>query len=127
MARKAVRNPESKLTRAIWASPLLLFAVIGLEALNLSGSVPAFQAMRDSRQFNVNGNKLPIRNTLYGIGGLLEEIIGLFAVIFTQMISGFDSISYWQTFTFLTDYAGMYGVLLFESTRIANHRTPMYL
>jgi hypothetical protein len=111
----------------MWASPLLLFAVLGLKGLDLSSAVPAFQTMRDSGEFNVNGNKLPIRSKLYGIGEFPDKLVGLFAAIFTQMISGFDPISYWQTFAFITDYAGMYGVFLFESTRTANHWTPMYL
>jgi hypothetical protein len=127
MATKEIHQPERKLIRALWASPLLLFAVIGILGLDLSSSVPAFEVMIEKGEFNVAGNKLLIRSEFYGIGETIDKAVALFAVIFTQMISGFDPISYWQTFAFLTDYAGMYAVLLFECVRVGNRWTPMYL
>ena len=127
MAGKSRSVPESMLTRALRALPLLLFTAITLQGLNLSGSVPAFERMLDNEEFDVAGNKLHIRNKFYGVGEVIDQTIGLFAVIFTQTISGCDPISYWQSFIFLTDYAGMYAVFLFECARGANRWTPMYL
>jgi hypothetical protein len=125
MTAKTDIKSESTLIRAIRASPLLIFAVVAAYGSDVTAHVPAFAAMVEKEQFNINGNILPIKRHFYGITEL-DNLVALLSTVFTQFISGFDPISYWQTFVFVTDCAGMYAIWLFESTRNANKWTPIY-
>jgi hypothetical protein len=116
---------ENRLIRAIRASPLLIFTVIALYGLDLSGIAPQVEEMRETGIYVYKGNGFPIRSTLFGSSDFPNKLIGLLATVFTQMISGFDEITYWQTFSFITEYAGMYTIMLFESARYSI-KMPMH-
>jgi hypothetical protein len=66
------------------------------------------------------GTKPPIYSTILHTGLRLERLVGVFSTYFTQMISGFDPVSYYQSFLFVVDFGGLYAILLLESTRSFN-------
>jgi hypothetical protein len=124
MATKTMSSSESLLTRAIWASPLLIFTAIAMRGMDLAFILPALEDMRASGTFLVNGNQTPIYSTILNTGSSIEDLIGILSTFFTQMISGFDPISYYQSFPFIIDFAGIYSIFLLESARPFNYWTP---
>jgi hypothetical protein len=124
MASKTTLPLESVLTRAIWASPLLIFTAIAIKGMDVGFIIPQLESMREAGQFEVNGHQTPIYSTLLNTGFSFENLIGILSTFFTHMISGFDPISYYQSFPFIIDFAGIYAIMLLESARPYNFWTP---
>jgi hypothetical protein len=67
----------------------------------------------------VDGTTVPFRRSFYGIP-LVDEIFAPITVSFFTFISDASLPSYWQSLLFLTEYGGIYAVLLLEATRPIN-------
>lgn len=115
----SIEDGESRRRRALYALPMLgLSAVMIRAAIIARPCGPVFDNIIETRQFDMGGVTSPIITVFWGIP-LLDEIYAHITVAFAQMQFFSDPVLYWQSLVFLTDYAGMYAILLLESFRRA--------
>jgi hypothetical protein len=75
---------RDSLTRALWASPLLLFTAIAIKAMDVGFLLPAFEEMRSKGEFQVEGHATPIYASLLDTGSPIEDFNGVLASEFLQ-------------------------------------------
>lgn len=108
-------------TRALRAIPLLLLVPIMLRAITFT--IPMGDLIRSMRQrglLSLHGVEAPLLTSFYNVPVLdtvLAEMTAAFALLQMYPV---DPWAYWHALIFLTEYAGVYAVLLLESCRGSN-------
>ncbi|KAF7558091.1 hypothetical protein G7Z17_g134 [Cylindrodendrum hubeiense] len=120
---RQVESQESRLHRALLALPMLVLSGVATMAFGMAEPMgPVLNNMLDTSLFDWNGVSAPIIREFYGIG-LVDLVLGHITVAFAQLQFFSDQRAYWQSLVFLTDFAGMYAILLLESCRPSNQKT----
>lgn len=108
---------ESRLRRALYALPFLGLTALMVRAAIMAEPIgPFFEKFLAEKRFDLGGVSSPIITKFYGVP-LVDDILANITTAFAQMQFYSDPTLYWQSLIFLTDYAGMYAVLLLESCR----------
>ncbi|KAH8667754.1 hypothetical protein BGZ61DRAFT_592543 [Ilyonectria robusta] len=118
-----IESQESRLQRALLALPILALSGVMGKAFAMGEPIaPVLNRILETSVFDLNGMSVPVIKKFYGIG-LLDEIFGHITVAFAQLQFFTDQRAYWQSLVFMTDYAGIYAILFFESCRPSNRKT----
>ena len=80
----------------------------------------------DSGVIQWDGGKVNIIDHFYNVE-VLDTIWRGGVVTFSPSTLGFDSLAWWQFFSFLVDVGPVYAIWILESYRSTNAWTPMYL
>lgn len=105
-------------SRALRAAPLVLVAAIMLRAVTFAEPMAdLINGMQQRGLFSMRGVEAPLLASFYGVP-VLDEALSHITVAFAQLqMHPADPGAYWQSLVFLTEYAGLYAVLLWESCR----------
>ncbi|OTB04741.1 hypothetical protein M426DRAFT_320604 [Hypoxylon sp. CI-4A] len=115
----------SRLLRAVAAVPFLFIAVWCARAMDVNKLKANQQPFEDSGVVEWEGGKITLIDHFYGVGWL-DEIWRGASVTFSPSTLGFDSVSWWQMITFLTDIGPVYAIWILESYRVGSAFTPVY-
>lgn len=108
---------ESRWRRAGRALPILGLSAVMMRAITMVEPIgPVLERVVERKYFDLGGVSAPILTEFYGVP-LLDQVFTQITAAFAQLQFYSDPILYYQSFVFLTDYAGMYAILLLESTR----------
>ncbi|GKU06415.1 hypothetical protein FLAG1_08105 [Fusarium langsethiae] len=111
---------ESYFRRALYALPFLAITALMTRAFGMAEPIgPVIEEMVKTSVFNGPGVDVPIIKSFYGVP-VLDDIFNVVTVAFANLQFYFDEKAYWQSFVFLTDFAGMYAVVQLESYRPGN-------
>ncbi|KAM5358420.1 hypothetical protein ACJZ2D_015299 [Fusarium nematophilum] len=120
MPSTAVEPNQGRLGRAFFALPFLGLAALMLRVLAMGQPIgPVNEAILVNSRFALGGVDVPIIKEFYGIP-ILDTIFAHITVAFAHLQFFTDQRAYWQALVFLTDFAGMYAVILIEAYRPAN-------
>jgi hypothetical protein len=109
-----------RLRRALYAFPILGLGLLMVRAFSMAGpTVPVVAEFVETGRFELDGVRVPILKTFYGISWLDELYAGISAS-FVLLQSMVDPGMYWQTLMLLTEFVGVYAIMLFESGRPVN-------
>ncbi|KAM0350969.1 hypothetical protein ACHAPU_002747 [Fusarium lateritium] len=113
-------SSESHLRRALYALPFLAITALMTRAFAMAEPVgPVIEEMVKTSTFTAPGVAVPLVTKFYGVP-VLDDIFSIVTVAFTNLQFFVDEKAYWQSLVFLTDFAGMYAVILIESYRPEN-------
>ncbi|KAF4416113.1 FAD/NAD(P)-binding domain-containing protein [Fusarium austroafricanum] len=113
---------ESKLKRALVASPLLGLFYLAGRVLDVHESFPwALQALETGR-VSSDTHPIPIRRTFYNIDWL-DTLWAPINMYFMPIVSGHDAASRTQLVSFFTDYGIIIAIWAIESNRRSNALT----
>jgi 2-polyprenyl-6-methoxyphenol hydroxylase-like FAD-dependent oxidoreductase len=115
---------ESRVKRALWALPLLGISYVGFKTIDISEYASTFSKFAEQRRFDSESVSVPLTWIRCG-NTRIDGTTSFLTAFFSQIVMGFDTITYWQNLTFLTDFTGFWAIMLFESSRRANKLTPM--
>ncbi|KAF4334085.1 hypothetical protein FBEOM_12096 [Fusarium beomiforme] len=111
---------ESRLRRALHALPFLFITALMTRAFVMAEPIgPVIEEILQTSIFTAPGVSVPIIKTFYGIP-VLDDIFAVVTVAFANLQFFTDQEAYWQLLVFLTDFAGMYAVVLLEGYRPGN-------
>ncbi|KAF5026600.1 hypothetical protein F66182_1326 [Fusarium sp. NRRL 66182] len=112
---------ESRLRRALVALPLLALAALMARTFSMVEPIgPILHEMVENSLFTASGGvEVPVIKAFYGFPAL-DNIFEVITVAFAQLQFFTNHEAYWQSLVFLTDFAGMYAVILVESYRPGN-------
>ncbi|KAF4972602.1 hypothetical protein FSARC_875 [Fusarium sarcochroum] len=121
MSVQASPPTESRLRRALYALPFLVLSALMTRAFAMAEPIgPLLQEMVQNSVFTAPGGvEVPVIQGFYRIP-LLDNIFAVVTMAFGQLQFFTDQKAYWQSLVFLTDFAGMYAVVLIESYRPGN-------
>lgn len=115
----SINQPQGRLRRALKALPMVGLSAIMARAVTMSEPIaPVLERIVERRHFDLGGVSAPIITEFYGVP-LLDQIFTQITTAFAQLQFYSDPLLYWQSLVFLTDYAGMYAILLFEASRVS--------
>lgn len=77
--------------------------------------------------FSLDGVEFPIRVSFYGIGAVDRSVATLTSAFAYLQMYPVDPIAYWHSFVFLSQFSGLYAVVLAESCRPSNRGTLFQL
>lgn len=113
--------------RAVLASPLLLVALTCLRGLDIAKINAHSQTFLESGVIEWdNGKSIRILDRFWGVE-FLDEMWRGATVTFAPSSLGFDEVSWWHMFSFLTDLGPVYIIWILESCRPGNTFTPAYM
>ncbi|KAL2177766.1 uncharacterized protein P884DRAFT_277482 [Thermothelomyces heterothallicus CBS 202.75] len=116
---------ESKLKRALFASPLLALAFVAAWVMDPNSAGPWAAALRDSGIFELpSGDSVPILRSFYRLPAF-DDFVALVNTFFFPSVYGTDPVSRRQVLSFLTDGTVLLTIWIFESARRANLLTPI--
>ncbi|KAJ6447289.1 Dimeric alpha-beta barrel [Purpureocillium lavendulum] len=69
-------------------------------------------------RFDIGAAGVPLTKRFYGFRPI-DDVFGQITVAFALLQFGHDANAYWQSLVFLTDFAGLYAIILLESSRRA--------
>ena len=75
---------------------------------------PIIEERVQSSVFKAPEVNVPLIKNFYGVPGL-DDIFNVVTVAFTNLQFFFDKKAYWQSLVFLTEFAGLYAVIMVES------------
>ncbi|KAI6765375.1 hypothetical protein HG530_006445 [Fusarium avenaceum] len=111
---------ESRLWRALYALPFLGITALMTRAFAMAQPIgPIIEKMVQTSSFTAPGVEVPLITKFYGVP-VLDDIFAVVTVAFTNLQFFIDEKAYWQSLVFLTDFAGMYAVILIEAFRPGN-------
>ncbi|CCT75930.1 uncharacterized protein FFB20_00733 [Fusarium fujikuroi] len=111
---------ESRLRRAIHAVPFLLITAIMSRAFAMAKPIgPIIEETVKTSIFTAQDVTVPIIKNFYGVP-VLDDIFAVVTVAFAHLQFFADEEAYWQLLVFLTDFAGMYAVVMIEGYRPGN-------
>jgi hypothetical protein len=122
---KPSTHPESKLTRALRALPLLL--ILPIADLTFGRSLRQLEPLISTTE-NVtsldlgSGIVVPFCTSYFGLKGL-DEVIGMFTAFFTSCIGGYDRVGRLQAIAFLADLVPMQVIWMVEGSRPSSSGT----
>ncbi|KAF5664971.1 hypothetical protein FHETE_6831 [Fusarium heterosporum] len=113
-------SSDSRIWRAIYAIPFLAITALMTRAFAMAEPIgPVIEEMVKSSTFTAPGVAVPIVTKFYGVP-ILDGIFAVVTVAFANLQFFVDEKAYWQSLVFLTDFVGMYAVVLIESYRPGN-------
>lgn len=111
---------ESRLRRALYALPFLAITALMTRAFGMAESIgPIIEERVQRSVFKAPDVNVPLIKNFYGIPGL-DDVFNVVTAAFANLQFFFDKKAYWQSLVFLTDFAGMYAVIMVESFRPGN-------
>ncbi|RBA18307.1 hypothetical protein FPRO05_10602 [Fusarium proliferatum] len=112
--------PESRLRRAIHAVPFLLITAIMSRAFAMAKPIgPIIEETVKTSIFTAQDVTVPMIKNFYGVP-VLDDVFAVVTVAFAHLQFFTDEEAYWQLLVFLTDFAGMYAVVMIEGYRPGN-------
>ncbi|KAF4501673.1 hypothetical protein FAGAP_2126 [Fusarium agapanthi] len=112
--------PESRLRRAIHALPFLLITAIMSRAFAMAKPIgPMIEETVKTSVFTAQNVTVPVIKSFYGVP-VLDDVFAVVTVAFAHLQFFTDEEAYWQLLVFLTDFAGMYAVVMVEGGICAN-------
>lgn len=117
---------DSKLKRAILGTPFLLLAIFAFRAMDLDSIKSFLEPRAQSGKIEWDGGSIPILEKFHHVE-FLDDLWRGTTVAFAPSTLGFDAVSRWQMFSFLTDFSALYCIWLMESARRANSSTAARL
>jgi hypothetical protein len=107
--------------RAVAALPFLGFSVlIGVAFMSARSMLPdALSSTIESGLFSANGAEARLLPAVYGIGPLDEALRPITAAFSYLNLYPADPPTWWLSLVFLSEFAGIYAVLLLEASRPA--------
>jgi hypothetical protein len=112
-----------RLQRALLALPIIGMALLMVRAFTMAGAtVPVVAEMLEAGLFELGDVSVPILKTFYGIG-FVDQVYAGISLSFVLLQSFVDPAIYWQTLVLLTEFVGLYAIMLFESGRPVNQST----
>ncbi|KAK0636280.1 hypothetical protein B0T17DRAFT_518678 [Bombardia bombarda] len=121
----ASSSAASRIKRAVVASPFLYLAWLCFTEMDRHKLQAHQEPALSSRKIEWGGVSIPILWDFHHVP-FLDEIFRGITVTFSPSALGFDAVSSWHMFNFLTDLGPIYALWLLESTRGANAWTPAY-
>ncbi|KAF5598035.1 hypothetical protein FPCIR_3308 [Fusarium pseudocircinatum] len=113
-------SPSSRLQRAIHAVPFLLITAIMSRAFAMAKPIgPTIEETVKTSIFTAKNVTVPIIKSFYGVP-VLDDVFAVVTVAFAHLQFFTDEEAYWQLLVFLTDFAGMYAVVMMEGYRPGN-------
>ncbi|GJN69675.1 hypothetical protein PLICBS_003725 [Purpureocillium lilacinum] len=79
-------------------------------------SGPLIEGMHERSRFEFGDVSAALTKRFYGVT-IVDELFGQITIAFALLQFGVDSSAYWQSLVFLTDFAGIYAIVLLESSR----------
>lgn len=118
---------ESRVVRALLATPFIGLAMICLSAMDTNKLIAQQQPFLQARRIDLHDGftSMPIFESFYGLS-ILDEMWRGITVTFANSYLPLDGIGWWQLFSFLHDLGPMYSIWLLESCRAGNTKTPIY-
>lgn len=114
---------ESRLSRALYALPILGLAGLMGYAFSMGEPIaPIIMDLMERSVFDLGGVNVPLIKDFYGLSWL-DEFFAHVTVAFAQLQFNVDKFMYLHSLVFLTDFAGIYVILLLESCRAGNKAT----
>ncbi|KAM0287357.1 hypothetical protein ACHAO9_007761 [Fusarium lateritium] len=111
---------ESRLWRALYALPFLGITALMTRAFAMAQPIgPVIEKMVQTSSFTAPRVEVPLITRFYGVP-ILDDILAVVTVAFANLRFFIDEKAYWQSLVFLTDFAGMYAVILIEAFRPGN-------
>ena len=111
---------ENRLRRALYALPFLAMTVLMTRAFGMAESIgPVIEQRVRTSVFRAQEGNVALIKNFYGVPGL-DDIFNVVTAAFANLQFFFDKKAYWQSLVFLTDFAGMYAVIMVESFRPGN-------
>ncbi|KAI1072004.1 hypothetical protein LB507_005135 [Fusarium sp. FIESC RH6] len=111
---------ESRLRRALYALPFLAITALMTRAFGMAESIgPVIEQRVQTSVFRAQEGNVALIKNFYGVPGL-DDIFNVVTAAFANLQFFFDKKAYWQSLVFLTDFAGMYAVIMVESFRPGN-------
>lgn len=120
------------LQRVVGASPILLLLGLMLRVLPFAIPVgPLLNPMQESSRFSFPHDSsisgVPLRASFYH-APVLDDALSHITIAFAQLqLWPADPSAWWQSLVFLTEYAGLYAVLLLEGCRVGNKGSLLQL
>ncbi|KAG7406308.1 hypothetical protein LZL87_007745 [Fusarium oxysporum] len=112
--------PESRLRRAIHALPFLLISAVMSRAFAMAKPIgPIIEESVKTSVFTAQNVNVPIIKNFYGVP-VLDDVFAVVTVAFAHLQFFTNEEAYWQLLVFLTDFAGMYAVVMIEGYRPGN-------
>ncbi|KAF5553194.1 hypothetical protein FNAPI_6799 [Fusarium napiforme] len=113
-------SPSSRLRRAIHALPFLLITAIMSRAFTMAKPIgPKIEQTLQTSIFTAQNVTVPVIKSFYGVP-VLDDVFAVVTVAFAHLQFFTDEEAYWQLLVFLTDFAGMYAVVMIEGYRPGN-------
>lgn len=80
---------------------------------------PTIEQTLQTSVFSAQNVTVPIIKNFYGVP-VLDDVFAVVTVAFAHLQFFTDEEAYWQLLVFLTDFAGMYAVVMIEGYRPGN-------
>ncbi|UNI13366.1 hypothetical protein JDV02_000116 [Purpureocillium takamizusanense] len=117
ITRRSGAKAPSRTNRAIRALPIVALALLMARAVLMAEtSGPLIERMHERSRFEFRDASAALTRRFYGVT-LIDELFSPITAAFALLQFGVDSSAYWQSLVFLTDFAGIYAILLLESSR----------
>ncbi|KAI1413267.1 hypothetical protein F5Y13DRAFT_198987 [Hypoxylon sp. FL1857] len=116
---------RTRALRAVSAVPFLFIAFWTLQAMDLEKIGILAKPFVESDYIEWEGGKVKIIDNFYGIDFLNQMFRGGALVAATSTL-GWDSVAWWQVFSFLVDLGPLYVLWILESYRTTSSWTPAY-
>ena len=114
------------LRRAIWASPLLLVAVVSFLGMDLQHIKDLLEPLLLRDVITWPQGSIPILPKFHHVK-FLDDLWRGSTIAFAPATIGFDEVAWWELLHFLLDDGVVYAIWLFEASKPAAARTPAYL
>ena len=116
------------LTRAISITPFLFIAVLCQQAFqrNIAAVGPWIHSALERGTVEWPTGSFRLWSSFWRFKPL-DEVWRVVVVAFTPSTLGFDSVSRWQMFSFISDCGVVYSIWIIEANRAANKWTVAYL
>ncbi|KAF5236744.1 hypothetical protein FANTH_11151 [Fusarium anthophilum] len=112
--------PESRLRRAIHALPFLLITALMSRAFAMAKPIgPTIEETVKTSIFTAQNVTVLVIQSFYGVP-VLDDVFAVVTVAFAHLQFFTNEEAYWQLLVFLTDFAGMYTVVMIEGYRPGN-------
>jgi hypothetical protein len=117
------RTAESKHSRALRATPLLLFLIIAHFTFGNSLRLLTPQISPSGTTLQLSEDVTVPFTTTYLHLPILDDIISMFTAFFTPAIGHFDKLGGMQALAFLDDLIPLLGIWMIEGSRTGNAGT----
>ncbi|KAL7621623.1 hypothetical protein AAE478_008949 [Parahypoxylon ruwenzoriense] len=111
--------------RAVASTPFLLIAAWCFRTMDIEKLISNQQPFVESGVIEWDGGKIPILDRFHNVD-FLDRLFRGTTVTFSPGTIGYDSISSWQTFSFLVDLGPVYTIWILESYRVRSGYTSAY-
>ncbi|KAI4859733.1 hypothetical protein F4820DRAFT_462258 [Hypoxylon rubiginosum] len=115
-----------KARRAVAAVPFLFIAAWCFRNMDIDKLVVMQQPYADSGVIEWDGGRIPIIDHFHNVDFFDQVWRGTMAT-FSPSTFGYDSVAWWQMFSFLIDLGPVYAIWILESRRAGSAYTPAFL